>query len=253
MTATILLSMLPIGSMAEGFASDSDEVLAEPLPFAEEQPPEQKEQEDPIPSPEETEPTEETEHETSELPIDDETEALADVLEISAANEQNSNSTEYYMYYNEELQIYEQQPLPGDAIRFSTLGQVDEIGAYQTQTCYVLDCDYIHRETSLYIKGDVSLILMNGCRMEVFSVRVDYPFSIRIYSQAGSTGTLIANNDWHHYGHGENGCAGIGGSSFGVRDSVYDYNAGEIYIRRKHHCQRRTQSSRNRRFGHVEE
>ena len=43
LTAAMLLSMLPIGSMAEWVAADSDEELAEALPFTEEQPPEPEE------------------------------------------------------------------------------------------------------------------------------------------------------------------------------------------------------------------
>ena len=162
--------------------------------------------------------------------IDPMDETLEEQNEAFEADEGLGNSPGVYLDYDEGAQTFVQREIPADAIRFSTLGQVNEIGAYQTQTCYVLDCDYIYRETSLYIKGDVSLILMDDCRMEVFSVRVDYPFSIRIYSQANGTGTLIADNSWHSYGHGENGCAGIGASSFGIRDSVYDYNSGDIYI-----------------------
>ena len=140
------------------------------------------------------------------------------------------NPIEYYQYYNEDEQRFEKCEVPDFAMRFSQLGNdITELGIYQVYTWYILDCDYENTIASIRIKGNVRLLLMDGCELKVHAIRVDYPNSICIYAQENGTGTIIADNGGHYYGY-DPGCAGIGGSGFGVEDSIYNFNSGAISI-----------------------
>lgn len=138
--------------------------------------------------------------------------------------EKDGNSLGYYQYYNESTQQFESQPIPETAIKLSTTGYQSRIGEEGKDTCYVLDKNYA-AGLSLDIRGNVNLILMDGCTMDVWSIEVDGDNSIRIYAQEKGTGTLNAiNRRW--YDQNDPGNAGIGSSAHGL---VYR-NSGSIFI-----------------------
>lgn len=134
-----------------------------------------------------------------------------------------------FLYYDESAGSFETKGLPADAFSIGAIGDQDWLGSYQTDTWYVLDCDYIHHDRSLETRGNVHLILLDGYTMEVSSIRVDHMNSIRIYAQEQGTGTLTADNSWHYYAENM-GNAGIGGSAYGSDESVRRYYTGDIAI-----------------------